>query len=89
MTNKAKKQKITLSFNPSQGQYVETFPLHHSQKLIKLARDEMVFEVHLVPTHDFIQELLSYGSDLEVVAPTLLRNTIHNVLAETLTYYAM
>lgn len=36
----------------------------------------MTFELYLKPCYDFVQELLSYGSELEVISPKSLRNEL-------------
>lgn len=69
-------ETIRLKFIAEQGIYIETRPLHHSQKLISRTNEYMVFEFNLKPTFDFIQELMSYGSDLEVLSPQSLRKKI-------------
>ncbi|WP_287678687.1 WYL domain-containing protein [Bacteroides sp.] len=69
-------ETIRLKFIAEQGIYIETRPLHHSQKLISRTNEYMVFEFNLKPTFDFFQELMSYGSDLEVLSPQSLREKI-------------
>lgn len=69
-------ETIRLKFIAEQGIYIETRPLHHSQKLISRTNEYMVFEFKLKPTFDFFQELMSYGSDLEVLSPHSLRKKI-------------
>lgn len=69
-------ETIRLKFIAEQGIYIETRPLHHSQKLISRTNEYMVFEFNLKPTFDFFQELMSYGPDLEVLSPQSLREKI-------------
>lgn len=68
-----KTETIRLKFIAEQGIYIETRPLHSSQRLVSKDDDYMVFKLRLKPTFDFFQELLSYGSDMEVLAPASLR----------------
>lgn len=68
-----KPETIRLKFIAEQGIYIETRPLHSSQRLVSKDDDYMVFKLRLKPTFDFFQELLSYGSDMEVLAPASLR----------------
>lgn len=56
--------------------YIETCPLHSSQRLVSKTDEYMIFELNLKPTFDFFQELLSYGSDVEVISPQSLREQI-------------
>lgn len=69
-------ETIRLKFITEQGVYIETRPLHHSQKLIAKTDEYMIFELILKPTFDFFQELISYGADLEVLSPQSLRAKI-------------
>lgn len=68
-----KPETIRLKFIAEQGIYIETRPLHSSQRLVSKDDHYMVFKLRLKPTFDFFQELLSYGSDMEVLAPASLR----------------
>ena len=69
-------ETVRLKFMAEQGIYIETRPLHHSQKLISKTSEYMIFELTLKPTFDFFQELMSYGSDMEVLAPQSLRERV-------------
>lgn len=66
-------ETIRLKFIAEQGVYIETKPLHHSQKLVSKNSEYIIFELYLKPTFDFFQEILSYGSDVEVLTPESLR----------------
>lgn len=71
-----KKEHIIIKLGNEQGMYIKTLPLHHSQKLIHEDDNYMTFELYLKPCYDFVQELLSYGSELEVISPKSLRNEL-------------
>lgn len=83
----AKPQKITLAFTAEQGNYIKSFPLHESQKIVCDNADELRIELNLHPTFDFIMELLSHGEDVEVIAPAKLRKEIHQKYANALRLY--
>lgn len=84
-----KAEKIKLSFTYQQGQYAKTFPLHKNQVIISESKeeDEVLVEVYLLITDDFIMELLSLGPDVEIISPKKLRNEIKKNLLNTLKYY--
>ena len=65
-------QEIILSFNPFQGKYIKTLPLHHTQEIIINNEKELRIKLKLCITHDFIMELLSYGNNMKVIKPDLL-----------------
>ena len=49
--------------------YLRSLPLHASQN----EPEPCIFEWHVAPTFDFIQQLRTYGSKLEVLEPQSLR----------------
>lgn len=56
-----------------QAKYLRSLPLHHSQKEIKIDKEEATFQYYLKPTFDFKKELLSMGVEVEVLVPEWLR----------------
>lgn len=69
-------QKIVLSFTPKEGKYINSLPLHHSQKEVLKDDKEWRFEYFLRPTHDFTMEVLRYGADVKVLEPKSFKNTV-------------
>lgn len=51
------------------AKYLRSLPLHHSQS----EPEPCIFEWHVAPTFDFIQQLRTYGSNIEVLEPQSLR----------------
>ena len=82
-----KPEKIVLSFTPTEGRYVKSLPLHHSQKEILKNKTERRFEYELVPTYDFKMEILSYGDTVKVLEPESLRKDIVAQLKKALAGY--
>ncbi len=80
-------EKIVLSFTPREGKYIQSLPLHHSQKEILKTDEEWRFEYYLLPTHDFIMEVLSYGADVKVLEPKSFRNKVLKQLQAALDRY--
>lgn len=83
-----KPETVQLKFTYEQGQYVKTYPLHSSQRIVKEAGDEVIVEVCLFITYDFIKELLSYADELEVVKPAQLRTKMKSYLKNSLKHYS-
>ena len=69
-------EKVILQFSKMQGEYIKTFPLHESQRIIAETGDFVTFEIYIHLTHDFIMELLRYANNVKVVAPENLIATI-------------
>ena len=82
-----KPQKIHLSFTWEQGQYVKNFPLHHSQKVTEEKDNEVIIELYISITYDFVMELLSYGEEVTVISPKSLINQLKKIYSNTLKKY--
>jgi predicted DNA-binding transcriptional regulator YafY len=65
-------EEIVLSFEPLQGKYIKSYPLHESQTIIKDNEEELLIHLNLFLTHDFLMELLSYGENVKVISPESL-----------------
>lgn len=65
--------EVKIKADSTQSKYLRTLPLHHSQKEIISNNQYSVFRLFLVPTKDFIFELLSHGALYEVLEPESLR----------------
>lgn len=65
------------------AKYLRSLPLHTSQK----EAEPLVFEWYLAPTFDFIQQLRTYGSNLEVLAPQSLRDKFAEEAEELIKLY--
>jgi predicted DNA-binding transcriptional regulator YafY len=65
-------EQVILSFDPLQGRYISSLPLHGSQKVITDNDKELRISLRLYITHDFIMELLSFGESMKVVMPMSL-----------------
>lgn len=60
--------------------YLRSLPMHHSQIEVTRNKDYTDFSLRLVPTFDFIQELLLHRDQLEVLEPKSLRNEIKDLI---------
>lgn len=67
---------VELKVYGTQKEYFRTLPLHHSQEEIKNTDEYSIFRYYLSPTYDFIQEILSHGCNVEVLAPRHIRNEV-------------
>ena len=69
-------QKVVLQFSWKQGNYTKSFPLHSSQKIIIDNDKELVIELFVHPTYDFIMDLMRYDSQVKVLEPQSLQDEI-------------
>ena len=79
--------KVVLKFSKQQGNYVKTFPLHQSQRILEETEDSLIIEIFIHTTNDIKMELLKYGADVEVLEPIGLRNEIKKRVLETSSLY--
>lgn len=79
--------KVTLRVTPRQAKYFRALPLHHSQTEM-ICDTYSLFNYRLRLTPDFVQELLSYGPNVTVIAPAELRAMITTNLRQSLQNYA-
>ena len=84
-----KVQKIVLRAYPPYVSYLRTLPLHASQKELNSTSDYADFELHLRPTFDFRQELLSQGDEVEVLQPEKFRKEMKSLLEKMLKRYSI
>jgi predicted DNA-binding transcriptional regulator YafY len=69
-------QDIILSFDPFQGKYIKTLPLHETQEVLIDNEEELQIKLKLCVTQDLIMELLSFGDDMKVLKPESLAEKI-------------
>lgn len=70
---------VVIRVEDSQAKYFRSLPKHSSQKETDPIDGWPVFTYRLVPTYDFRQEILSYGADVEVLAPESLRKEMADI----------
>jgi len=65
-----------------QRKYLQTLPLHSSQQEIEITNEYSIFSYFISPTTDFQMEILSHGSEIEVISPNWLRTNIAGIIKE-------
>ncbi len=68
-----KTEDIVVKVNKFQRKYLRHLPLHESQNETKIQEDYSLFEFRLKPTIEFKMEMLSYGTNVEIISPESLR----------------
>ena len=58
------------------SKYLDSLPIHPSQKVKQMCEDYFVFELRVSITEELIREVLSYGGEIEVVKPQNLREEV-------------
>lgn len=86
-SNEIGPEEIVLSFEPLQGKYIKSYPLHETQKILIDNETELLIELTLIVTHDLIMELLSYGEEVKVIRPDSLINELKASYQSALNLY--
>lgn len=76
--NDGKPERVVLKATENQQNFLRSLPLHHSQQEIESGDDYAIFKYFIVPTYDFVQELLSRANTIEVLEPKWLREEMKN-----------
>lgn len=61
--------EILLEFKAKAGKYIQTVPLHGSQKVLAQTTDTLLISINVYPTYEVFQKILSYGSEVRVLGP--------------------
>jgi predicted DNA-binding transcriptional regulator YafY len=80
-------EKIQLWLTREQGNYIKSLPLHASQKIISESNTEVIVELYVCPSHDFMMELLSMGANVKVLEPESLKKKIREKLLDAVELY--
>lgn len=82
-----KPQEIILSFDPVQGKYIKSLPLHETQQILVDNSVELKIKLTVYITYDLIMEILSFGRYVKVVEPKSLVNEIEVALKKAYDQY--
>jgi Predicted transcriptional regulator len=72
-------EELILSFDNTTGKYLQSMPLHHSQRIIKTTDSETFIELKIRVTPDFLMEILSRSQTLRVISPDTLKTRIRDI----------
>lgn len=81
-----KREIVQLSFPASQKYYIESLPIHHSQRIIA-DNERYAIEILVHPNFELKQQILKYGSLIKVIKPTWLAEEIKAEIKKTLAQY--
>lgn len=83
-------QQIILKVHKSQEPYLQSLPLHHSQKTIHLNETDkghVILQLFVTYNLELKQQLLKYGAFLEVLEPEFVRNDMADTLKKASQLY--
>jgi predicted DNA-binding transcriptional regulator YafY len=74
--NDSEPLKVILKANNIAAKYIQSQPFHRSQQLIKEGNNKSTFVLSVIITEELIRDFMSYGGEIEVVEPNVLRESI-------------
>lgn len=69
-------EEVMLRVYGRQRSYIESAPIHESQRLVKRTNDYSDYELRLRPEYEFQHAILNLGPDAEILSPQWLREEI-------------
>jgi predicted DNA-binding transcriptional regulator YafY len=85
--NDSKSDVIQMKIDKIGSKYLQSQPLHKSQKMIQIGDNYDVFEINVIISEELKRTILSYGSQLEIVKPKKLRSHIQRSVDEMKNIY--
>ena len=82
-------EDVKIRVVPDQVKYFRTLPMHGSQRETAQEDGSSVFSYHIAPTLDFVQEILSHGTDVEVLEPAELRESVADIIVGMASRYGL
>ena len=72
-----KPETVLLEVTTVAAKYIDSLPLHFSQKVVEMKDNFFVFSLEVNISEELIREVLSYGGDIKVLQPESLREEVH------------
>lgn len=69
-------RNVILKVTNQHAPYIETKPLHHSQKVLKRNTDSIIIQISVQLNFELEKEILGFGDGICVVAPKILKDRI-------------
>lgn len=79
--------EVILSFDPFQGKYIKSLPLHETQEILVDDEHETRIRLKVYLTHDFVMEILSHGDHVKVIQPGSLIEELKHSYKNALKQY--
>lgn len=86
-THEAKKETVVLRFSEHRFPMIISKPIHHSQK--EVCDEPNTIELDVIPNKELEQQILSYGNDVEVIAPRWMREEIFKKILDLYKKYQL
>ena len=85
--NEASLEVVRLWIAAQRWPYVETKPLHGSQRVVSKDEYGVTIQIEVYLNRELEQLVLSFGKDIKVLSPRILQEKIHSNIMENLSNY--
>lgn len=73
--NESCRHIVFKAYSPTSS-YIETKPIHSSQRVVERHEDYIIFSLDLIPNYEFETIMMSYADNCEILEPLFLREKI-------------
>ncbi len=80
-------EEVVLSYDPFQGNYIKSQPLHASQKILLDDEKELRISIRVIPNYELEEQILKQGERVKVISPEWLKQGVIDRLREALGQY--
>jgi len=81
-------QLVRIKINKSLWPYIDSKPLHPSQKILEKKEDYTIIQLDVIPNYEFYAQILSFGPAVSVIHPESVRFTMKEKLIAMLENYS-
>lgn len=82
-----KVEEVILSYDPFQGNYIKTQPIHSSQKILVDDDIEFRISIRVIPNYELEEQIMKQGERVKVLEPEWLREVVKERLRKALEQY--
>ncbi len=75
-SNRSEPVNVVFKADNVAAKYIHSQPLHPNQQILKEGKNRTTFQMTVLISEELIRSLLSYGGEIEVLEPEVLRSTI-------------
>ncbi len=81
-------EKVVLEFVASQKHYLESLPIHSTQKVLSETKNKIRISLEVIPSYEFYECILGYGELVKVIAPKHLADHIRDRISRASQHYS-
>jgi predicted DNA-binding transcriptional regulator YafY len=80
-------EKVILEFAASQKNYLESLPIHSTQKILSATKSKIRVSLEIIPSYEFYECILGYGELVKVISPKHLVDQIKDRINKASQHY--